>query len=276
MKFLSFCLLAISNFCLASGDVNLNAIDKPLSTDSCMQSSKAIAEDFNGVSSELKKILLSSRYCLQTKDSATQIAANSLPDAQTILNILKRYKNEYAQLETDEQKIALADAFLTAASYQFSISYENIERAKPMTIVFKRATKGGAITGHALSLFQQDHFDKDKEKAFISYISDSDSKKNGVNKDMLKRIQYILNGKQSKLTEQVVKYTQKFRDDDEEEQDNRYEEEDQEYRDWAEEQAAGWGDVDFWWDGDENEEWLVIVDDEMNVDHAYHFVPKAG
>lgn len=210
MKFLSFCLLAISNICLASGHINLDTADNPLSTDSCMQSSRAIAEDFNGVSSDLKKILLSSRYCLQTKDSSTQVAAKSLPDTQTILGILKRYKNEYALLKTDEQKVVFADAFLTAASYQYPISYENIERAKPMTIIFKRTTKGGSITGHALSLFQQDNFDKDREKAFIALTSDSSIKKIG-HYDILKRIQYILNGEQNKFTEQVGQYNRIFK-----------------------------------------------------------------
>lgn len=208
MKFLSFCFLVISNICLASDPINLDNINSSFSSDGCIQ--RATSDDITGVSNELKRTLVSNRYCIQKNNYSTQIALKNLPDAQTILGILKRYKNEYALLKTDEQKVVFADAFLTAASYQYPISYENIERAKPMTIIFKRTTKGGSITGHALSLFQQDNFDKDREKAFIALTSDSSIKKIG-HYDILKRIQYILNGEQNKFTEQVGQYNRIFK-----------------------------------------------------------------
>ena len=45
---------------------------------------------------------------------------------------------------------------------------------------------------------------------------------------------------------------------------------------WWIQQADGWGDDwDFFWEEDEDEEWIVLFNEEGDVEEAYHFSPKA-
>ncbi|WDE06472.1 hypothetical protein SG34_006010 [Thalassomonas viridans] len=251
----------------------------------CNSASKLTKADFAANLSHNHQFLLSNKYCINNMAARQSIDKSSLPERTEVRNLIKRYKETYRTLNNANDKIAFVDLFLRKASQAYSITLnDEVTKGEPVKIIFNSLSKNKErVSGYALALFQNELQNNKLSATDLEQLSRLTT--NSASQKISDAVKYVLEGspkKQLTKSEQLIKpsllsFKEGETDDDEVCDD---ECQDEEYRDWAEEQADGWGDdIDYWWDEntESGEEWLTIRDNDTGEEwDAYHFTPKSG
>lgn len=255
---------------------------------------------FNQESETINLFAYSDRYCINTISSRYTAEKSRMLTGREARQIRKRYRQSYKKLTNTDEKIAFVDLFLkvTTQKHHVGLVKSNEDDVKVVISTYRASSK--RVSGYGISLFQHDQVNKQILESYSKYLSQINDVT--ISSEIVDAVNFVLESNSKKKPERstslfnslTMTYNPKVNiantgmwddeeDDDgmdEEDWEELWREEDEDYRDWAEEQAAGWGDDwDYFWGGDEygDEDWLDMSNDETGEElEAYHFDPKAN
>lgn len=285
MKCYFFCLVFASSYAFATNDIQPNKRENSALLSGCQQTTPLTVEEIIQKRMKSSEFLASERYCLMGKEFAANNIIDEKFNYQLISKLISRYKAEYEKLDTLKDKTAFVDTFLRVASRLLIITLDAEERSGKINVVLRYKTASGALSGIALSLFQDDVVGPKFYSLLNGYTTDSAT--DNVNPKIYKMVLTVMYGAQGESQGNSVFFkdhnkvngnfiTISLNNEGEEECDDQCQAEaaNQDYREQAEEQAEGWLDGnegDFWWDDDDSQQWLVIVNYETgDKDEAQH------
>ncbi|KGJ88420.1 hypothetical protein [Colwellia psychrerythraea] len=246
----------------------------------CNSNNKVDKKNFSLEYTEKNAFIFSTKYCINKLEARNVVDKRGFPDRKTVRHLVKRYKKTYNELQTHREKVEFVDLFLVKLTKKYHISLnENNTRKDTIQIIINSLNSNKSqISGHAVTLFQSDIISEERPGDFSQHLETN--KPYSHSKAISDKVDFVLGGSSKKPIKLVGDYSTLWygdpQDDDIIDEQERWEEEGDEYRDWAEDQADGWGDDwDFFWEDDEDEEWIVLFNEEGDVEEAYHFSPKA-
>ena len=249
MKHSIFTSLIIISTIFIAKDTIANEKSVQLPNYMCNSKHLITPDSFDIKTKNAHQFIFSDRYCINETIERDSINISTLPSLKTVRKIIQRYKEVYDTLESSDEKVAFVDLFLHMASQQHYISLNDTGYKKDSIsiIISSSSVSKKSVSGYQLSLFQNNIINKEISKTYSNLLSRTDAITHSS--DLIYMVNYVLEGSSKKslklsdssITPLRMAYAGGGDDEDDDFVDE-WEEEDEEYRDWAEEQAEGWGE----------------------------------
>lgn len=271
-----------------------------------------------GTTKPIIAVLNSDRYCINSFKKNRTVTNKDLIARDKLFALKQRYNKAIKGLRSDSKKLAFMDLFLQKASREFYITNTISVEQEKISIAFVRSTKTGRVVGDTFYLFPEKKFSDDVFLIYQGIVNDNIE----ANKTIIELVDYVMfdseyTYKESRKSPEPASFFFKNKsfeiitsnslvwgDDDDEpigdpngegpprtdlpygclpyDLDCIDEGRDEEYEEWAEEQAANWGEEvgGFWdfgwsWDAEHGERYLIVHNSSLDVFHAYHYNPRS-